>query len=80
MPLQIHMGPDTEAFSEEITRAVRSALGTRAEVGDWLLMVQRRSGGFMVDLTNRNGLMCQWLLEPGDPIAAIIGEALRGPS
>ena len=80
MPLEIRIGPDTEPFSDEISRAVRSALGEKAEAGDWLLMVQRRSGGYVVDLTNRDGLMCQWLLEPGDPVAAIVGEALKGPS
>lgn len=77
MPLQIRMGPGTESFAEEITQAVRSALGGRAEAGDWLLMVQRRPGGYIVDLTNRDGLLCQWLLKPGDPIVSIIDEALR---
>jgi hypothetical protein len=77
MPLEIRTGPDTEPFSEEVARAVRFALGERAETGDWLLLVQRRHGGYIVDLTNRDGLMCQWLFAPGDPIAAVIGEALK---
>ena len=79
MALEIRMGPDTEPFSDEVAAAVRQALGSRAEAGDWLLMVEKRSGGYVVDLTNRDGLMCQWLLGPGDPIAAIIGDALKWP-
>jgi hypothetical protein len=78
MALEIRATP--EPFSEEVAEAVRSALGARIEAGDWLLLVQRRPGFYVVDLTNRNGVMRQWFLEPGDPVVMIIREALGAPS
>jgi hypothetical protein len=42
--------------------------------------VQRRDRGFLVDLTNRDGIMRQWFFEAGDPIAELIRRGLdRAP-
>ena len=76
MTLEVVAGPGTEAVGEEVARAVKSALGARAEAGSWLLSVYRRDRGFLVDLTNRNGVMRQWFFEAGDPVALLIRQGL----
>jgi hypothetical protein len=77
MALEIVTGPGTEPLSEEVVDAVRSALGARTEAGPWKLTLERCAGGILVDLTNGNGTMKQWLFEAGDPISFIIQEKLR---
>jgi len=78
MPLEIQADVGTERIQEEIERAVRSALGLRGDAGDWLLIVHRRNGGYLVDLTNRDGIMRQWFFQSGDPVESAIKEALNG--
>jgi hypothetical protein len=80
MPLEIIAGPETEPMREEVVDAVRSALGTRTEAGDWLLTLRRGPGGYLVDLTNRDGVMRQWFFVSGDPVALIIRQGLSVPS
>jgi hypothetical protein len=80
LPLEIIAGPETEAMREEVVGAVRSALGTRTDAGDWLLTLRRGPGGYLVDLTNRDGVMRQWFFVAGDPIASIIRQGLSVPS
>jgi hypothetical protein len=76
MALEIRVGPGMESLRQEVIEAVQSALGGRMEAGNWLLTLDRRPGGCLVDLTNRNGVMRQWFFEPGDPIGQIIKETL----
>jgi hypothetical protein len=76
MTLAVVAGPGAESMEEEVADAVKKALGPRAEAGEWLLSVHRRDRGFLVDLTNYDGVMRQWFFEAGDPIAALIRQGL----
>jgi hypothetical protein len=78
--MEVFAGPGTEVMRDEVIDAVRTALGGRTDAGDWRLTVERRDRRYLVDLTNRNGTMCQWLFNAGDPIATIIREGLRPAS
>jgi hypothetical protein len=76
MTLEVVAGPGTETMQQEVVEAVKSVLGVRAEAGPWLLSVHRRDRGYLVDLTNRDGIMRQWFFEAGDPVAALIRQGL----
>jgi hypothetical protein len=82
MSLDIDTGEGTERFREQVTQAVRAALGERVDAGVWKLTLRRLplGQGLLVDLNNRDGLARQWVFDdPNEPIAAVIRRDLKGP-
>jgi len=80
MGLEIISDPGTEAVREDVDRAVRSALGDKLAQGSWQIILKKLpvKGGFVVDFTNRDGIMRQWVFGPEDPVGAIIQRDLKG--
>ena len=79
MPLNITSDADSEAVREEVEQAVRSGLGPRVEQGQWVVTLRRlpQKLGYVVDLSNLDGFMRQWVFARGDPLAAIIAQDLK---
>ncbi len=78
MPFEVVAGPGTERVRADVEDAVREGLGDRTQAGDWRLQMNRVEGGsFLVDLTNRDGFMHQWVFRPDEPIEYEIKESLR---
>jgi hypothetical protein len=77
MALEVVAGPGTELVRNDVETAVRDGLGERAQQGDWRLFMNTIEGGFLVDLTNRDGFMRQWVFQRDEPIEYEIREALR---
>jgi hypothetical protein len=81
MSLEIVTDPATEQFRDEVSSAVESALGPRIAQGSWRVQLRKLPTlpGFIVDLTNGNGMMRQWLFaDPTEPVASIIRDDLKG--
>ncbi len=78
MAFQVVAGPGTEAVRQEVETAVREGLGERTEAGNWRLHMDKVDGGrFLVDLTNGDGFMQQWVFARDEPIVYEIRESLR---
>ena len=78
MAFEVVAGPGTESVRQDVEDAVREGLGTRTEAGDWRLHMNRVEGGrFLVDLTNGDGFMQQWVFSRDEPIEYAIRESLR---
>ncbi len=77
MALEITAGPGTEAVRRGVEDAVREGLGERSQAGDWRLSMDRVHGGYLVDLTNGDGFVRQWLFRADEPIEYEIRQALR---
>jgi hypothetical protein len=81
MALDIRSDSDTESIREEVEQAVRQGLGDRVDRGSWVVTLRRlpQKLGYVVDLSNLDGFMRQWVFTPGDPLAATIAQELRAP-
>ncbi len=77
MAMEVVAGPGTERVRQDVEDAVREGLGARTQAGDWRLFMNRVEGGFLVDLTNRDGFMKQWVFRADEPIEYEIRETLR---
>ncbi len=78
MAFQVMAGPGTESVRQDVEEAVREGLGERTEAGNWRLQMKRVEGGrFLVDLTNGDGFMQQWVFARDEPIEYEIKESLR---
>jgi hypothetical protein len=77
MAFEVMAGPGTERVRADVEEAVREGLGERTRSGDWRLQMNRVDGGYLVDLTNRDGFMQQWVFRPDEPIEYEIRESLR---
>lgn len=77
MAIEVVAGPGTEAVREDVEDAVRSGLGERMSSGPWKLLMNRIDRGFLVDLTNGDGFMKQWVFRRDEPIEYEIRESLR---
>ncbi len=78
MAFQVVAGPGTDSVRQEVEQAVREGLGTRTEAGDWRLQLNRVDDGrFLVDLTNHDGFMQQWVFARDEPIVYELKESLR---
>lgn len=77
MAFEVVAGPGTEYVREDVEEAVREGLGKRTTAGDWRLLMSRFEGGYVVDLTNRDGFMKQWVFRRDEPIEYEIRESLR---
>ena len=80
MTLEINSDTASEALREEVERAVRGALGERVEQGTWLVTLRRlpQKLGYVVDLSNLDGFMRQWVFAAGDAVAPVIAQDLKG--
>lgn len=79
MALDIFSDPGSEAVRQEVEEAIRRALGERVEQGRWVANLRRlpQRLGYVVDLSNLNGFMRQWVFGQGDPLAAMIKRDLE---
>lgn len=80
MALDINSDPGSEALRDEVERAIRGALGERVEQGNWLVTLRRlpQRLGYVVDLSNLDGFMRQWVFSSADPVASTIAQDLKG--
>ena len=76
MKLEVVAGATEQPLKREVVTVVRRALRKGAEAGPWTLRIQRQRRGYRIVLTNRDGVQRRWLLEHGDPVAAIIHTSL----
>jgi hypothetical protein len=81
MSLDIKGDKDTQSIRDEVEQAVREGLGDRVDRGPWVVTLRRlpQKLGYVVDLSNLDGFMRQWVFTPGDPLAATIARELRAP-
>jgi hypothetical protein len=79
MGLDITMDKASEALREQVEKAVRAALGDRIEHGNWVATLRRlpEKSGYILDLSNLNGFMRQWVFTPGDPLEDVIKSELQ---
>jgi hypothetical protein len=79
MGLDITMDKASEALREQVEKAVRAALGDRIEHGNWVATLRRlpEKAGYILDLSNLNGFMRQWVFTPGDPLEDVIKSELQ---
>jgi hypothetical protein len=76
MKLEVVAGATEGPLKREVVTVVRRALRAHAAAGPWKLRIRRRRRGYLVDLTNPGGVQHRWVLEHGDPVAAIIHTSL----
>jgi hypothetical protein len=79
MALDIRTDTGSEQVRDEVEQAVRGALGNRIDSGNWVVTLRRlpQKLGFIVDLSNLDGFMRQWVFGPEDPVAARIAQDLK---
>ena len=79
MALDIKGDKGSEQVREEVEQAVRGALGDRVDSGNWVVTLRRlpQKLGYIVDLSNLDGFMRQWVFGPGDPLAVRIAQDLK---
>jgi hypothetical protein len=79
MPLNITSDSGSEAIREEVEQAIRAGLGDRVERGPWVATLRQlpQRLGYVVDLSNLNGFMRQWVFTAGDPVGLRIAEDLK---
>jgi hypothetical protein len=81
MSLNITSDSGCESIRNEVEQAIRAGLGERVERGPWVATLRRlpRKLGYVVDLSNLNGFMRQWVFTPDDPVADVIARDLQSP-
>jgi hypothetical protein len=80
MSLEVLNDAGTERVKDEVAQAVKAGLGPRLETGSWRVTLRKLPGGFVVDLTNLDGIMRQWIFDRNDPIAETIRRDLLSRS
>jgi hypothetical protein len=80
MSLEVVTDQATEPLRDEVSTAVESALGRRIDHGSWKVELRKLPSlpGLIVDLTNGDGIMRQWLFaDPSEPVASVIHDDLQ---
>jgi hypothetical protein len=67
----------TEPVTDEVTQAIRKALGPRLEAGSWRMILRKLPRGYIVDLTNHDGISRQWVFDRDDPAGDMIRRDLE---
>ena len=79
MGLDVSADAGSEQVRQDVEKAVRVGLGDRVERGNWVVTLRRlpHRAGYVVDLSNLDGFMRQWVFAAGDPLADVIRHDLQ---